>query len=189
VDKRYICNDNIYNKRLVPYEDLNIIFPPGEFSILLAIGYRNMNGLRERFYRDLLDKGYEIESFVHPTAHFEIYSEIGNANIIFENVNIGYMSKIGDCNIFWNGCNISHHAIIESFNFFAPSSVIAGEVHVKNNCFIGTNASVRGATVIEDYSLVGAGTYINGSTETNRVYVPQRSVCLINKSSRDFFKL
>ncbi|MBE5889761.1 MAG: acetyltransferase [Lachnospiraceae bacterium] len=187
VEQEYIKSDEAFNKKLVPYEQLENLYPPDEFSVLLAIGYKNMNGLRERFYNELLSRGYEIESFIHPTVHFEIGTEIGNANIILENVNIGYRSKVGNCNIIWNGCNISHHAIIGNYNFFAASSVLAGEVHVKNNCFFGVNSAVRGATTIEDASLIGAGSYINKSTEANRVYVPGRNLCLEDKVSRDFF--
>lgn len=186
LDSKYIIEKSRDSLPVVPFEGIETIYPPEKYLFFLAIGYKQMNDIREKKYFQAVNKGYRIENFVHPTVNCE-KSQIGQGNIFFENVTLSYNITIGNGNIFWNGTQISHESIIGDFNYFAPSVTLAGKTIVKNHCFLGINASVHGNRTLEDYTLVGAGTYMNKSSEKGKVYVPARSVCLQNKISRDFF--
>lgn len=184
VDERYRTSNELYGKPLIGFEEIERSYPPEIHEILVALGYQGMNGLRAKKFQEVKKKGYKIASFIHPMCHIEDV-QLGEGNIILENVSLGYHVKIGDGNILWNGCNISHHCEIGNFNFFAPSSVLAGKVSVKNHCFFGINSTVKGGLVVQPYSLIGAGCYLNQDTEEKGVYVPERSKKLSNKISLD----
>lgn len=182
VDRAYKSEDTFDTLPLVEFERVEQEYSTEEYSFLLALGYKGMNELRKQKYQAVKEKGYKLENFIHPSV-VKDYLEIGEGNIILENVTLAYGVKIGNANIIWNGCQISHESIIGDFNFFSVSSLIAGKTVVKNNCFLGVNSAVHGARTLEDYTLIGAGCYMNSSSKAYGVYVPARSICLENKIS------
>lgn len=176
-------NINIFDQLpVVAFEEIEKQYPSDKYSFILAIGYTCMNNIRKQKYQEIKAKGYELENFIHPSAIKE-HTEIGEGNIVLENVTLAYDVKIGNCNIIWNGCQISHESVIGDFNFFSVSSLVAGKTIVKNNCFLGVNSAVRGARVLEDYTLIGAGCYMNYNSKKYGVYVPARSEYLDSKKS------
>lgn len=184
VDGAYKETDNYDGLPVVEFEKMEENYSADKYLLMLALGYSKMNNIRGKKFYEAKEKGYTLASFIHPSAG-QSYAEIGEGNIVLENVTLAYGSKIGDGNIVWNGCQISHECVIGDFNYFAPGVVVAGKTIVKNNCFLGINSAVRGARTLEDYTLVGAGCYMNNSSTPYSVYVPARSICLENKRSTD----
>jgi len=184
VDSDYKNDDIFDNLPLVGFEKIEKIYPTENYSLILALGYKGMNNARKQKYQVAKEKGYRLENFIHPSV-VQDYLEIGEGNIILENVTLAYGVKIGNANIIWNGCQISHESVIGDFNFFSVSSLVAGKTIVKNNCFLGVNSAVRGARTLEDYTLIGAGCYMNNSSKPYGVYVPVRSLCLEHKKSTE----
>lgn len=184
VDKKFISSSTICGTPVVPYENIVDLYSPIKYSFLLGLGYNHMNDLRKNKFLSVKEKGYYIESFIHPSSNISNCS-IGEGNIILENVFVGPQAFIGDGNILWNGCNISHDAHIGNYNYLAPSTTFGGKVTVNNNCFFGVNSSIRSNVSIASYTLIGAGCYLNNSTAEHDVYVPSRAVHLKDKSSFD----
>lgn len=185
VDGKYKQEDVFDGLPVVAFEDLEKNYPNNEYSVLIGLGYNHMNNIRKQKFEEVKNKGYEIESFVHPQVIRNSTIEMGEGNIIFEGAILGYEVKMGNGNIIWNGVNISHESIIGDFNHFSAGTTLGGKTTVKNNCFFGMSSILRGNRIIEDYTLVGAGCYINNNTKPYGVYVPARSVCLENKKSID----
>lgn len=186
VDRKY-CKEKLFNNLpLVPFDEIDNIFEPKKVSILIALGYKNMNELRKNKIGEVKEKGYRLQEFIHPSVNVD-FASLGEGNIILENVTLGYNTKIGDGNIIWNGCNISHETEIGNFNFLAPSTTLAGKVIVENNCFFGINSSVKGGRKIREFTLIGAGCYMNDDSIPYGVYVPNRSKKIENKTGFDFF--
>lgn len=185
VDEQYKETDSVHGKPLIAFERLEEFYSVEDVFILNCLGYKKMNSLRRAKYEEIKRKGYKVASFIHPSTVIE-KSDIGEGNIIFENVNIGYSAKIGNGNILWNGALISHHCEIGDYNFLSGSTALAGKVTIKNNCFLGVNCTVKGGVCIDEYTLVGAGCYLSKSTIAGGVYVPERFKYLEGKTSIDF---
>lgn len=187
VNKKYIEADTLGGLPVIPYEEFEEIWEPNEVSILVTAGYKGMNGLRQKISDEVTAKGYNLQSFIHPSAN--IYADkIGDGNIVLENATLGMHSKIGSGNIIWNGVNISHHVEIRNFNFLAPSSVVGGNTYIGNNCFLGLNATVKGGLKVDDYTLVGASAYLEQNSKKYAVYVPGNREALKDKMSLEMFK-
>lgn len=184
VDAKYRKEDTLYGRKFVDYEEVQKLYPPNEYTFIVALGYNSMNQLRKEKFRDIKDKGYTIETFIHPTAAVT-EATLGEGCIVLENVSLGYGVQLSDGCIIWNGCNISHHSRIGAYSFVAPGSVLGGVVTLGKQCFLGLNSTIRSGVILGDKTLVGAGTYINGDTEPESVHVPPRSVELKGKISRD----
>lgn len=185
VDRQYIEQTTFDDLPVVAFEDIGEYYPKERYSILMGLGYSKMNELRRKKFIQIKEKGYYIENFVHPKTIKDDTFKMGEGNIIFEAVVLGYNAKIGNGNIIWNGSNISHESIVGDFNHFSGGTMLGGKTVIKNNCFFGMGSVIRGDRIIEDYTLVGAGCFINKNTKPYGVYVPARSVCLEDKKSTD----
>ena len=186
VESRYRTGDKYMDMPLADFENVEEKFSTDEYGIYIGLGYTNMNSERERIFQMAQEKGYEILSFIHPTAIVNARS-MGIGNIVYENAVIGPFTDIGNGNIFKAGASIAHHSTVGNFNFFAVNSSVAGKVAVKNNCFLGNNCTIKNRITVADKTLVGAGCYVSKDTEPYGVYVPARSVYLEDKKSTDFF--
>ncbi|MEK5390059.1 acetyltransferase [Margalitia sp. FSL K6-0131] len=185
VDQKFIDKDDVNQTNIVPFEEIESIYPQDEYKILPVIGYNKMNEIRRKIHQSIKLKGYEIASFVHPSANIAKNVELGEGNIFLENTLIQPFVSIGNGNIFWSNINISHHSIIGNFNFFAPSSSTAGNVIIQDNCFLGNNCTVKNGVEIKSYTLIGAGAYVSTNTKEDSVIVPARSSTLNNVRSMD----
>ena len=111
VNSSYINCKKIMGIDVVPYENLKESYSPKETSILVTSGYRGMSELRKRISLEVLEMGYSLQSFIHPSAN--LYGDrIGQGNIILENVIIGKHVCIGDGNISLEWCEY-----FASFNY------------------------------------------------------------------------
>ncbi len=181
VDKEYINEPYLHDIPVVPFEIIENLFSPQAVDILIGIGYKKMNTIRENVYHRIKNKSYTIASFYHPDAVIET-TDIGEGNIVLSGAYVGIDSTIGNANIIWNNCNISHNAHIGDFNYFAPSASFGGFVDVEHHCFFGLNCTVRNNITIAASTLIGAGAYADKSTQIGDVLVPARSTKLDRKS-------
>lgn len=182
VNKKYIKENKILDLPVVAFEEIEDKYPSSNYKFLIALGYKDMNSLREKVFNQIHEKGYDIINFIHPSASINA-KNMGIGNIFLDNVFIGLNSKIGNGNIFWNGVNISHDANIGNYNYFSPSTTIAGNVNINNNCFLGTNCTIKNGLTISNKTLIGAGCFLKNNTLDNEVYVPAKSIKLDKTSN------
>lgn len=185
VNKKYISETTISGYPVYEFENIENIVKPNKCSFIIAIGYSNMNKIREFAFDQIKLKKYKIINYIHESSII-LSNDIGEGNIILENVTVGKFSKIGNSNVFWPGTIISHNANIQNFNYFSPNVVLSGNINIANNCMMGSNCTVKNNINIKSFSLIGAGSYISQDTEEHCVYVPPRSIKLENKKSDNF---
>lgn len=182
VDGAYISNrDSFDGLPLLPFEKIGESFPTDSHKFLLTVGYNQMNAIREKKFHEIRSNGYELYSYIHPSAILSSRN-MGQGNILLENTVIGMGCIVGDANIFQMSVSIAHHTKIGSFNFFAPSVAIAGDVEIDNNCFFGINSTLKNGIIISKATLCGAGCYLDGSTEPYQAFVPSKRVLLTKRS-------
>jgi sugar O-acyltransferase (sialic acid O-acetyltransferase NeuD family) len=169
---------------VIPFEVVEKEYPPEEYGVFLCVGYSKMNCTRKQAYLRTKQKGYDILSYIHPTATV-LAEKVGEGTVALERAIIGPFAEIGIGNIIWAGANIAHDTKIGNFNFFAIESAVAGNVKIGDHCFFGNNCTIKNGIRISDYTLVGAGCYVAHDTEAYSVHVPARSVVLAGKRSLD----
>lgn len=185
VDKEYISKPVFDELPVVAFEDCLDKFPPSEYSMLIGLGYKNMNNTRKVKFKEAKKLGYNLTSFIHPSAIISDNVTLGEGNIILENTVISYKSSIGNGNIIWNGCVLSHEIILGNYNYIAPGVTIGGGATLIDNCFIGMNSVIGGHIVLQNHTLVGAMSFVNSNTKSFEVYVPPKTYKLDNKISTD----
>jgi len=160
VDKKYLTNNNFMDRPVVPFEDIEQIYPSNTYSMLVMVGYQSINRIREKKYVEVKKKGYEVVSYISSQAN------IGNNVVIGENCFICEFNavqpgvKIGNNVVMWPNNVISHHAVIQDNCWITAGVLISGSTVVEANCFIGVNSAVGHEITIGRESIVGAGCLI-----------------------------
>jgi sugar O-acyltransferase (sialic acid O-acetyltransferase NeuD family) len=152
---------------------LESVHPPAECDVFIAIGYRQLNALRARFFGEAKAKGYTCASYVHPSVIRWPESQIGENVFIFEDNTIQPFVTIGRDTILWSGNHIGHHSTIGSHCFITSHVVISGSCTIGDYSFFGVNATVRDGITIGARNIIGPGSLILKDTKEAQVYLPK----------------
>ena len=170
IHKEFIKEKKLYEKPIIPFEEIENNYSPNEVSMIICIGFSKMNKKRERVFLEVKKKNYKLENFIHPSNYIWDELEIGENCIILENNVIRPHVKIGNNVIIENNNVISHHCIIKDNCYITSQAIVAGHVTIESNCFLGINCTIRNRIKIEKESLIGAGAVILKNTKEKEVY-------------------
>jgi sugar O-acyltransferase (sialic acid O-acetyltransferase NeuD family) len=170
VDRDYLSTTEFCNLPVVPFEEINKLYSPKYFDMLVAISYAKVNTIRAKKCEEAKSKGYELISYVSSKATTWPGLSIGENCFIFEDNTIQPFVKIGNNVTMWSGNHIGHHAEIGDNCFISSHVVISGGVKIGDNCFIGVNATIRDHVSIAKNCVIGAGALILKDTQENGVY-------------------
>lgn len=182
LDSKYINEAEYQGLPVVPFEVVQEHFPPDQHEMIIALGYNNMNKIREAKYNEAKAKGYKLANYISTRCSFLTEEPHGDNIIVMEDNTIQPFVKLGSNLVFWSGNHIGHETEIGDNCFITSHVVISGHVKVGSNCFFGVNSSIRDAIEIAHGTLVGAGAVIMKSTEEKGVYLPARSTKIDKKS-------
>lgn len=171
VDEKYIESDSFCGLPVVAFENLERKYSPADFDAFVAIGYNDMNVVRQNMYNKTKKKGYILPNYISSKCSFLTEEVIGDNNLILEDNTIQPFVKIGNNNVFWSGNHIGHDAEIKDHCFISSHVVISGFTVIENNCFLGVNSTFRDDITIAPFTLIGAGATIMSSTKEKGVYL------------------
>ena len=187
LDKEYIKETKFEDLPVVPFEEIEKTYAPGEYNMFIALSHSQMNKLRAQKFSEAKEKGYPIVSYVSSKCTYLSQFPPGENCFIFEDNTIQPFVKIGSNVTIWSGNHIGHHSVIEDHNFISSHVVISGHCHIESYCFLGVNSTIAHKVTIGSETLLGAGCIITKNTEFQSVYVPAKSAKLDRKSNQ--FKL
>jgi sugar O-acyltransferase (sialic acid O-acetyltransferase NeuD family) len=183
VDKKYISETKFCGLKVVPFEEIEQLYPPSDYSAFVAIGYTDMNDIRKNMYLLTKDKGYILPNYISSKSSFLSKEKMGDNNFILEDNTIQPFVRIGSNNVLWSGNHIGHDVRIKDHCFISSHVVISGFTIIENNCFLGVNSTFRDGITIKEYSLIGAGACIMKTTEEEGVYLAPKPVKIDKKST------
>lgn len=171
VDQAYISSSTFCDLPVVPFEEVEKLYPPSDFEMLVAVSYAKVNTIRTIKYEEAKVKGYKLISYVSSKATTWTDLSIGENCFILEDNTIQPFVKIGNNVTLWSGNHIGHHATINDNCFISSHVVISGGVNIGKNCFIGVNATLRDHINIGDKCVIGAGTLLLADADAGGVYM------------------
>jgi sugar O-acyltransferase (sialic acid O-acetyltransferase NeuD family) len=172
----------MFGKPVVPFEQVESVFPPAEHGMLVALSYQRLNRLREEKYYQAKAKGYQLINYVASTSSTFPGLMLGDNCFVAQRSIIGPRVEIGNNVTLGANSVIGHHAIIKDHCFISPGAVILGGVTVEPYCLIGANATIREGVTIAGECLIASGVTITNDTREKGVYLGQ-SPELLNKPS------
>jgi len=145
-------------------------YPPESVRMFLAIGYSDMSGRGEAFQR-AKKLGYEFESIIHPAAHVEKNSSIGEGVTILAGAVIDQFTLIKDMNYFDIGVKVGENTFIDENNYFSAGTTVAGSVKIEKNNFFGLDTTVVNDVRIGSNNTINAKSLIYKNLGDNKKVV------------------
>lgn len=187
VDKKFINEEKLYGVQVIPYEHIEQQFNKNSISILIAIGYTNLNKNREKVYKKLKKENYKIETYIHPDA--KVFSNnIGEGCVFIAGAVIETNTNIGKCVVAWSNTVIAHDSIVEDFCWIASGTVISADCYIGKSTFIGVNATISNFVKMGESNFIGAAAIIHKNTNDNEVYI-QKPSKKFRLSSQNFIRM
>lgn len=171
VDRDYMQEKSLFELPIVPFEDVQSVFPPNEHKMLVSISYQQVNKLRAAKYHEAKQKGYELISYISSRAVTWPGLVVGDNCFIMENNVLQPFVEIGNNTILGTGNLIAHNTVIKEHCFLTSHVIVSGSVTVEPYCFFGANATIRDGIVIARECVVGAGALILKNTQERGVYL------------------
>lgn len=187
VDKAHLNQDVFLGKPVYAFDEIERHCPYNTYDMFVAVGYHDMNKLRESKYSEARAKGYALVSIVSPNAHVP-------GNVIFkDNCFIMPPAIIHPCvtlgaNTFvWSGALVGHHSVIDDHCWLTSNANIGGNVKMGKNCFVAINATVAHSVIIGHHCFLGANTLLTKNLEDQKVVIAESSKP-IKLNSEQFLK-
>lgn len=186
LSKEYLKEIQFKGIPVVPFEEIEQVYPPGDFKLFAPMTARRMNKNREKIYFEGKAKGYEFISYISSKATV-FDNEIGENCFILEDNTIQPFTKIGNNVVLWSGNHIGHHGRIGDHVFFTSHVVLSGHCEVNSHCFFGVNATIRDYTTLATGTLVAMGASITKNTEEWGVYIGNPAIKKGSKPSYEVY--
>jgi sugar O-acyltransferase (sialic acid O-acetyltransferase NeuD family) len=170
VDRDYVKETVLFGLPVLPFEEIERRYPPGEYAMFVAITYSGLNKHRAAKLAAVKAKGYECLSYVSTRATVWPGLNHGENCLILENNVIQPHVTIGDDVYLWSGNHIGHHTRIGDHVYIASHVVVSGAVDIGDYSFIGVNATLRDNIKIGRENVIGAACLILSSTEDRQVF-------------------
>jgi sugar O-acyltransferase (sialic acid O-acetyltransferase NeuD family) len=175
VDGAFCTGNTFLGVPVVPFEDVEKLFPPSAFDMFVAVSYRGINRFRAEKCAAARAKGYLLPSYLSTRATFLTKYPLGDNCFILENNTIQPFVRIGSNVTLWSGNHIGHHSTIEDDVFIASHVVISGGVAVGQGTFIGVNATLRDHIKVGRHCVIGAGAVVMEDTSDDALYSASRT--------------
>lgn len=173
IDAAYRRDDHFCGLPVVDYETLASRYPPQSHELFVAIGYSQLNALRQQRCEAARDLGYVLASHVSPRASTWPDLQVGGNCLIMEGNVIQPFVSIGDGVIMFASSLVSHHVRLGDWCFVGSEVTIAGGVTVGDRSFLGVNSTIREHLTIGADCIVGAGALILADTAPGSGYITQ----------------
>lgn len=154
---------------VVPFEEVQDIYPPGEHMFFAPMSPKNMNRDREQIYNAIKAKGYGCISYVSSKATV-FGNEIGDNCFILEDNTIQPFTRIGNNVVLWSGNHIGHHGVIHDHVTFTSHVVMSGHCEIGPYSFFGVNSTLRDGLTIAEGTFVAMAAAIMQNTEAWGAY-------------------
>jgi sugar O-acyltransferase (sialic acid O-acetyltransferase NeuD family) len=187
VDNEHLGPEGLGGNRLVSISEVVDAFSPHTHSVLMAMGYDNLNRGRESMFDRLKALGYNIETYIHPDAKIYTSMPIGEGSVVLPSAILEPFVSLGANTMVWSNVTLAHHSRVGDHCWVAAGSVVSGKASVMRNCFLGVNCTLVNAITVNEFNIVGAGALISRDTKPNSVHLC-RSAEIHRFSSQDYAK-
>lgn len=155
---------------VVPFEELEIYYPPSEYLLFIAVYFNRVNKIRKQLFEDAKSRGYTMASYISSKAIVWPDLEIGENCMVCDGANIRPFTKIGNDTFIMPNAVLGHDAIIGEHSYLAISAVMLAGSVVQDQCVIGANSTILNGVTIANECVISAGAVINRNTKAKEVY-------------------
>jgi len=185
VNEQYLPVDrNFCGLPVIPFEQIELIFSPHEYSFFAPMAPTKMNTVRENVYRSIKEKGYQLINYISSKATL-FNNRIGDNCFVLEDNTIQPFTTIGNNVILWSGNHIGHHSVIKNNIIFTSQVVLSGHCVVNDYCVFGVNSTIRDGLKIAEGTFVAMGACLIQDSEPWSMYKGNPAI-KSSRSTKDF---
>lgn len=159
LDREYIDARTHFSKVVIPYDEVMNRYPPDEFNMFCAVGYKDMR-MRKSIYERIKNDGYKLINIIGEKISSTNEMILGDNNLIFNGAYIGSNGIIGNNNIMRPMMYLGHLHNVGDHNYFAPGCNIGGNCSIGNLNFIGIGSTILDSKKIGNEVLVAGGSVV-----------------------------
>lgn len=176
VDAKYNKIRTFLDLPVVDFEEVQINYPPTEFTMFVAIGYHKLNSTRMAKFNAVKAKGYQLMSYICSRNSYWNDLKVGENCFIMEGNIFMQNVKIADNVIIAIGNKIGHDSIIEENCFITSNVMMGGFCTIKKNSFIGLSAVIKDKTTIGERNILGAGSIMLKNTKNDSSFLTKSTL-------------
>jgi sugar O-acyltransferase (sialic acid O-acetyltransferase NeuD family) len=169
---------------VVPFEKIQIEFPPDKYEVFIAISYENNNMLRKKIFEEVKRKNYLLASYISPESNLDDDIPVGENCLILESNVVQPFATIGNNVFIWGNVSIGHHSVIQDHCWITPGSSIGGNTTLGSGTFLGINCTIGHLIDIGKNNFIGANALITKNTKENSVYIIEQTEKFLLDSER-----
>ncbi|MDY0147961.1 MAG: acetyltransferase [Halothiobacillus sp.] len=144
-----------------------------DYVYALGVGLMpNQARLRSKLYAELMTKGLEVPTLVHPSAVVARSVRLGRGVQILAGVVVQAQAVIGDNVLINTRASVDHHCHLGAHSHVAPGAVLCGGVSAGERVFVGAGAIVIQSVEIGSRAEVGAGAILLRSLPADTRFIP-----------------
>lgn len=162
--------ERFLDKPVVAFETVEQQYPPAEYDMFVAAGYRDLNRFRADIIAQAKAKGYHLASYICSKATHWGDTTLGENVLVLENTLIQPHVTLRDGVFIGRGSSIGHHTVVEENAFIANHAVLCGQNRIGARSFIGSNATVSDGIRIAEDNMIGAHGFIKTHTQAGDVF-------------------
>lgn len=187
VDDEFLDRPGVAGLRAVGLSQLRDTFPAESCRVLMAVGYNDLNRVRESLFQRLKTMGYTVETYVHPDAKVFTEHPLGEGCVVLPGAVVEPHARVGANTMVWCNVTLAHHSSVAENCWIASGAVISGQAKVMRNSFVGVNATVVNQVTVGEYNIVGASALMSKDTKSHTVHLA-RSAEPFRYSSEEYVK-
>jgi sugar O-acyltransferase (sialic acid O-acetyltransferase NeuD family) len=188
VDEEYKNTASFNGLPVVSFAHLEKEFPPVKYDLFVAVGYHDLNALREKKCSEAMEKGYHLVSIISPLCALPSNISYGWNCFIMPPAIIHPCVQIKNNVFIWSGAMIGHHSVIEDHCWLTSCCNISGNVQLGANTFVAVNATVGHSVQIGKNCFLGANTLVTKNLEEEKAVIAESQKPL-RLSSKQFLKI
>jgi sugar O-acyltransferase (sialic acid O-acetyltransferase NeuD family) len=171
VDSAFITAKEKMGLPVLPFEEVTEQYPPGDFSMFIAVGYQDLNRFRARKYEEAKAKGYRLISYISSRACAFGKVEAGENCFILEFSVVQPSARVGNNVFVWCSNHIGHHSSVGDHCYVSGNVMISGNTTVEPYCYFGVGSTIGHEITIGRESFIGAGCLITKNAPPKSVYI------------------
>ncbi|MBK8870701.1 MAG: acetyltransferase [Elusimicrobia bacterium] len=191
VDDEFLIKESREDFATVGMSRVRDVYTPNQCRVVMAVGYNDLNRVRESLFARLKSMGYEMETYVHPDARVYTAHPLGEGCVVFPGAVIEPEAYLGANTMVWSNVTLAHHSRVAENCWIAAGAVISGQAKVLRNTFVGVNATVVNDVTVGEYNIVGANALISKDTKPQSVHLARsaETVRFLAEDYKKFFRI
>lgn len=160
VDAAHVGDGTKAGLNVVPFDVVQDRFPPATHDMFIALGYHDMNALREQRLDAAKAKGYALPAFIHPQSGLPEGTPVGENSFVMRDVHVHPHVRIGRNVFVWSGAIIGHHSELGDHCWVTSGANVAGACHIGDHTFLAINATIGNGVRIGTRCFIGANALV-----------------------------